>query len=348
MDPLSMMIQFAPAGGFTSDKVLGYKLLLEPICHQRFRNALFQIAELHHRRRTHGAGGGVLLIGPSGAGKSTILEAYEAEYPRSFEGQRTHLPVLVAKVPSSPTVRSLAGAILEAMGDHKSHSGTAPEKTTRLVELIKRCGVEMLLLDEFQHLFYPPTVAAFRDVTDWLKNLLESTGLGMVGCGLPTAELVIRSNEQLSRRFSPSIPVDPFSLEDEADFIEFRGLLKAIASCLPMDSEIPLYEANLARRIHTASFGLVDYTIKLLEGAVSAANLAGLSTLSLDVLAAGFRERIWKDVPDSLNPFHPESPLRPLTQPGEVFYQHTRKDPVGSPVAVKLGLRANKGGARNA
>lgn len=90
MDPLSMMIQFAPTSGFTSDKVLGYKLRLEPICHQRFRNALFQIAELHHRRRTHGMGGGVLLIGPSGAGKSTILEAYEAEYPRSFEEQREY------------------------------------------------------------------------------------------------------------------------------------------------------------------------------------------------------------------------------------------------------------------
>lgn len=348
MDPLSMMKKFVPAAGFASDKALGYKLLLEPICHQRFRNALFLIAELHHRRRTHGVGGGVLLIGPSGAGKSTILQTYEAEYPRTFGAQRTQIPVLVTRVPSSPTVRSLAGAILEAMGDRKSHRGTAPEKTTRLVEFIKHCGVELLLLDEFQHLFYTPSVTAFRDVTDWLKNLLESTGVGMVGCGLPAAELVIRSNEQLSRRFSQCIQVDPFSLEDEDDFIEYRGLLKGIASCLPMECEIPLHEANLARRIHTASFGLLDYTIKLLEGAVSAANMAGLSTLSLDVLAAGFRDRIWKDVPDILNPFHPESPVRPLTQPGEVFYQHTRKDPVGSPVAVKLGLRVNKGGARNA
>lgn len=348
MDPLIMMKKFAPTAGFTSDKALGYKLLLEPICHQRFRNALFLISELHHRRRTHGVGGGVLLIGPSGAGKSTILQAYEAEYPRTFGRQRTQIPVLVTRVPSSPTVRSLAGAILEAMGDRKSHRGTAPEKTTRLVEFIRHCGVEMLLLDEFQHLFYTPSVTAFRDVTDWLKNLLESTGLGMVGCGLPAAELVIRSNEQLSRRFSQCIHVDPFSLDDEGDFIEYRGLLKGIASCLPMESETPLHEANLARRIHTGSFGLLDYTIKLLEGAVSAANLAGLHTLSLDVLAAGFRDRIWKDVPDILNPFHPESLLRPLTQPGEVFYQHTRKDPVGSPVAVKLGLRVNKGGARNA
>lgn len=348
MDPQSMMKMFAPSPEFVSDESLGYKLKIEPIYHRRFRNALFKLAELHHRRRTHGVGGGMLLIGPSGAGKSTIAEEYERKYPRSFETQRTRIPVQYLKVPPSPTVRSLAGAILEAMGDLRSHRGTAPEKTTRLVDFIKRCDMEILLLDEFQHLFYPPTVTAFRDITDWLKNFLDSTGLGIVGCGLSTAELVIRSNEQLSRRFSPSIPIDPFSLEDEADFNEYRGLLKAIASCLPIGSEIPLYEANLARRIHTASFGLLDYTIKLLEGAVSAANLAGLRTLSLDVLAAGFRETVWKDVPDILNPFHPESPVRPLTQPGEVFYLHTCKDPVGSPVAVKLGLRANKGGARYA
>jgi len=271
MDPVLMMQRFVPKASLASDSMLGYKLLLDPICHQRFRTALFQIAELHHRRRTHGVGGGVLLLGPSGAGKSTILQVYEAEYPRTFGAQLTQIPVLSTRVPSSPTVRSLAGAILEAMGDRKSHRGTAPEKTTRLVEFIKHCGVEMLLLDEFQHLFYTPSVTAFRDVTDWLKNLLESTGVGMVGCGLPAAELVIRSNEQLSRRFSQRIQMDPFCLEDEADFAEYRSLLKGIASCLPMESEIPLHEANLARRIHTATFGLLDYTIRLLEGAVSVA-----------------------------------------------------------------------------
>jgi len=343
MDPLDMMKQFAPETGFASPEALGYKLLLEPICHRRFRQALFQIAELHHRRRMHRVGGGILLIGPSGAGKSTVLKVYEAASPRCFESQCTRISVLRVKVPSSPTTRSLAGAMLEAMGDRKSHRGTAPEKTTKLVDFFQRCGVEMLLIDEFQHLFYTPSATAFRDVTDWLKNLLESTNVGMVACGLPAAELVIRSNEQLARRFSQCMQMDPFQIEDEADFLEYRGLLKGIAPCLPMGCDTPLHEANLARRIHTASFGLLDYTIRLLEGAVCAANLAGLRTLSMDVLAASFRQRIWKDVPDTLNPFHPESPIRPLTRPGEVFYPHTRKDPVGSPVAVKLGLPRAKG-----
>ncbi|MDE1713576.1 TniB family NTP-binding protein (plasmid) [Chromobacterium amazonense] len=343
-----MMKLFAPSPEHISDRSLGEKLKIEPIYHRRFRYAMFKLAELHHHRRAHDVGGGMLLIGPSGAGKSTLAKEYERKYPRSFEKQRTHIPVQYVKVPSSPTVKSLAGAILEAIGDHRSHRGTAPEKTTRLLEFIKRCDIEILLLDEFQHFFYSPSVTAFRDITDWLKSFLDSSRLGIVGFGLSTAELIIRSNEQLSRRFSPSIPMDPFSLEDEADFNEYRGLLKAIESCLPIESEIPLYEANLARRIHTASFGLLDYTIKLLDGAVSEANKAGLHTLSLDVLAAGFREHVWNNGPDILNPFHPESPIRPLTRPGEAFYMHTCSDSVGSPVAVKLGLRGNKGGARHA
>ncbi|MBM3116411.1 TniB family NTP-binding protein [Jeongeupia naejangsanensis] len=339
MDPLDLMTRFAPTTPHGVPERLGYKLLVEPIRHRRFQNAMFQIAELHHRRRKYGQGGGLLMTGPSGAGKSTIIRTYDGEFPRSYEAQRTAIPVLLASVPSSPTVRSLAGAMLEAMGDRKSHRGTAPEKTTKLRELFERCGVEMLLLDEFQHLFYTPNVTAFRDVTDWLKNLLEDTHIGLVGCGLHVAEQVVTSNEQLARRFSQRLRIEPFSQDVEDDFREYRGILKALEACLPTPSEVPLHEANLARRMHVASYGLLDYTLKILEGAVSAANRAGIQSIALDVLSAGFRERVWRDVPDRLNPFHPESPLRPLDRPGEVFFQHTRLDTTGSPVAAKLGLR---------
>ncbi|SFN90712.1 TniB protein [Formivibrio citricus] len=341
MDPIQMMAHFAPEAGFTSPESLGYKLVIEPIQHRRYREAMFQIAELHQRRRLYGTGGGLLLVGPSGAGKSTIVRAYHAAYPPVFESQRTQIPVLLVSVPSAPTVRSLAGAILEAMGDKKSHRGTAPEKTTKLRDFIQGCGVEILLIDEFQHLFYTTNVTAFRDVTDWLKNLLEDTGIGMVACGLPASELVINSNEQLARRFSQRIRISPFALENE-DFREYRGILKALESHLPIRPETPLYEANLARRIFIGSYGLIDYTIKILEGAVSAANQAGIDCIDLLVFAAGFRNRVWRDVPDRLNPFHPESSLRPLDRPGEVFYLHTRQDGMGSPVASKLGLKLSK------
>ncbi|MBB5192292.1 energy-coupling factor transporter ATP-binding protein EcfA2 [Silvimonas terrae] len=340
-----MMTQFSPDSGPASLAALGYKLIVEPIPHRRYREAMFHLAELHQRQRTHGRGGGVLLTGPSGSGKSTILRNYHAAFPRVHEAHRTCVPVLYVPVPSSPTVRSLAAAILEALGDRNSHRGTAPEKTTRIRELFQRCGVEMLLLDEFQHIFYAQSISAFRDATDWIKNLLEDTGIGMVACGLSTAEYVVTSNEQLARRFSQRIRILPFSMEDEQDFLEYRGVLKLLEARLPFGTSLPLYEANVARRVYIGSYGLLDYTIKILEGAVSAANRVGQEEIDLPILCAGFRDRVWRDVPDRLNPFYPDSPLRPLDRPGEIFHQHTRQDAIGSPVANRLGLRLAKGGA---
>jgi len=345
MDPRSIMTQFAPSEVLVRDEaVTGFKLVADPIPHRRYKEAMFSIAELHLRRRKYGVGAGLLIKAASGAGKSTLGRAYHSSFPREAQAERTYIPVLLVSVPSSPTSRSLAGAILEALGLRKVHRGSAPEKTAVIRDLFTKCGVEMVILDEAQHLFYPPTVSAFRDLTDWLKNFLEDTKVCLIACGLPAVEMVVDSNEQLRRRFSERLHLTPFVIDDEDDFREFRGILKLFESQLPLPVETPLYEANLARRFHVASYGLLDYVVKTLEGAVSIAALAGRESLDLDTLAAGFRQRVWRDVPDRLNPFHPESPLRPMDRSGEVFHLHNRQDPVGSPVARKLGMNLSRGG----
>jgi type II secretory pathway predicted ATPase ExeA len=338
------MTRFAPEDQFRAELPgFGFKLSMAPLPHRRYKEAMFRIAELHLRRRTHGVGGGLLLTGPSGAGKSTVIRAYHASFPRQHEATRTKVPVLLVSVPSSPTARSLAGSMLEALGQKKAHRGTAPEKTSWIYDLFAKCGVEIVLLDEFQHIFYSPSLNAFRDATDWLKNCLEDTRVGLVASGLSAAEMVVNSNEQLARRFSERIRLTPFSFDDGVDFQEFRGILKAFEGYLPLPTEVPLHEANLARRLHVGSYGLLDYVVKILEGAMSVAATSGREQIDLPVLAAGFRNRVWRDVPDRLNPFHPDSPLRTLDRPGEVFHLHTRQDPVGSPVARKLGMNLSRG-----
>lgn len=345
MDPIAIMSRYAPVEGVPLNEAgFGFKLVVEPVPHRRYRDAMFRIAELHLRCRKHGLGGGLLIKAPSGAGKSTLGRSYYAGFPRQHLAECTYIPVLLVTVPSSPTSRSLAGAILEALGSKKFLRGSAPEKTTVIYELFAKCGVEMVIFDEAQHLFYPPTVSAFRDLTDWLKNFLEESKVCLVACGLPAAEMVVDSNEQLRRRFSERLSLTPFSISDEEDFREFRGILKTFEGKLPLPVEIPLHEANLARRLHVASYGLLDYVVKTLEGAVFAAASAGRDVIDQAVLAAGFRDRVWRDVPDRLNPFHLESPLRPLDRPGEVFHLHTSQDPVGSPVARKLGMNLSRGG----
>ena len=325
--------------------LFGFRLPLDPLPHHRFKEGLHHIDSLHCARRIYGQGGAFLLVGPSGFGKSLLIKHYEQRYPRVSQQSGDLIPVLRVSVPPAPTAKSLGEVILGELGYRKAHRGSAAEKMAVILELFKKCGIEMLLFDEFHHLFYAPTVAHFRDVTDWLKNLISLSNIGIVGCGLPEAEAVVDANEQLSRRFSSRYRLTPFSLE-EKDFLEFRSVLKSLQLRLPFPTEIPLHEANLARRFLIGSYGLLDYVSKILEGAVAVCVESGLSSIDLQVLAEGFRQRVWREVPDRLNPFHPESYLRPLDRVGEVFYLHVSQDLVGSAISKRICLNNLKGAAR--
>lgn len=342
MKPIDLIHMITPRAGSEHEALHGFRLISDPIQHRRFNTGLYKMAELHHARQVKGSGGGVLITGPAGAGKTVLVSSYASRFQRESTLGSTKIPVLVVTVPSSPTAKSLGEAILIALGYPKAYRGSGPQKTVLIHELFERCGVELLILDEFHHLFYAPTITHFRDVTDWLKNLISLTNIAVVACGLPEAQSVVDANEQLARRFSARFALSPFDGATTEDFTEFRGILKLLQEHLPVPFETPIYEANMARRMLIASHGLMDYVRKILEGAISVAANLGLKEVDLDVLAAGFRDRVWREVPDRLNPFHPESYLRSLDRSGEVFYLHTRHDPVGSALARRISLNAVK------
>jgi len=96
--------------------------------------------------------------------------------------------------------------------------------------LLKLCEIELLLIDEFQHFYYANSIVEFRKISDWLKNLISNTGLAVVLAGLPEAELVVRSNEQLDRRFSTRLALTPFDLDSPHEFDEFRSNPERVSS----------------------------------------------------------------------------------------------------------------------
>jgi hypothetical protein len=338
MDLIQKYGQLADTDSNILSKVVGFSLKKVNFPHRQFRDALCRIAEVHHYSKENSVSDGLLIRGVSGVGKSTIIKHYESSFPRYQGSGSTQIPVLYVETPSSPSVKSLAQAILVALGDPMAHRGSTAEKTEKIFSYLSRCEVEVLLLDEFHHFFYVLSVNKFREITDWLKNLMNRLHCALVLCGLPEATNVVRSNSQLWRRFSAQIDLRSFNQNDEADWLEFRGLLQVFESTLPMPAEAPLHEANMARRFYVASGGRLDYVRKVLEGGVTVAARAGLTALDLSALAAGFRERVWQDVPDRLNPFHPQAVLRVLDRVGEPFEPDSHAQMIGSPVARRLGM----------
>lgn len=337
MEPIELVQEYLGEVEHTLDTTaLGFSLKNTLLTHRRFKQAIGLMAELHHYSRKNAHGGGLLITGPSGVGKTTISRHYRDLFPRSVLSGYTRIPVVHVTMPSAPTRDSVAESILMALGDPTASRGSAEQKTLRIVQFFKSCEVELLILDEFNHICYAPSITHFSGIINWFKNLIGMTELGVVLFGLPEAELVIKSSKQLNRRFSARHKITPFDLQEEDDFREFRGLLRAFEGSLPIPVETPLHEANLARRFWVSSNGLIDYVSQTLEGAVSLALMSGHQKLDLEAYAAGFRKQVWSDVSDRLNPFYPESPLRPLTKPGEPFHGGDTAHMIGSPLARRL------------
>jgi energy-coupling factor transporter ATP-binding protein EcfA2 len=339
--PLDVLKQFRPLDE-TQEAYDGFSLRKHLFPHRRFASAMSRIAEQHHYSRSNEVSTGLMVVGPSGVGKSTLIEHYQDRFPRQSEVSRTKIPVLSVGTPAGPTVKNLAQAVLAALGDPAAHRGSAEEKTQRANLLLGCCKVELLVLDDFQHFFYAQTLKDFRHISDWLKGLMDATRVALVLVGLPECENVVRANPQLWRRFSSRVLYSSFALNDEEDFLEFRAVLRGFQEHLPLPVATPLHEANLARRFWFGSDGRLDFVRKVLEASVSIAGATGINCLDLPIYARAFRDTVWADVSERLNPFSLNSIGRPLVKPGEPFEAGGNSTLIGSPVAQRLGLLHEK------
>src|SRR5256884_3515840 len=140
-------------------------------------------------------------------------------------------------------------------------------KSIRLRELMKRCRVRLLALDEFQHFVDVRQANIPNDVADWLKEQIEEAKLAIVVAGLPRCLEVLRQNEQLRRRFGATLRVGAFQWDIKEDRTTYRAFLRAVKEQLP-EYDLPnLADLDLAFRMHYVSYGLIGYTMKIVRGA---------------------------------------------------------------------------------
>ncbi|CAJ5422791.1 bacterial TniB family protein [Burkholderia pseudomallei] len=285
--------------------------------HPDFVVALKSIEEIHQWLRESGEAGCLATIGASGAGKSTVLECYRAKFPVREEVLRRHVPVLYVIVPAVPTVRSLAEAMLIALGEIAQAGQSSARLTEQIVKLVHGCGVEIIMLDEFQH-FVEGDRRSLRQVANWLKVLLDRLPAAVVLAGLPSLLGVLRVNGQLRRRFSRVTEMRPFDVNTNEGAKTFIGVMQALAKDMPLPMT-DIVDKRVVMKLYYATAGLVDYMCKLLNGAYQVAERRGGKSVTLNDFAAAFRVHIWKDAPPSRDPFDSKFNGVPLDQPGEPF-----------------------------
>jgi energy-coupling factor transporter ATP-binding protein EcfA2 len=243
------------------------------------------------------------IVGESGSGKTTIISYFASVHPRVDHKWGLEVPVLVAKVPARPTVKSFAETLLYQLGDPLWSRGNTVSKSIRLRELIRRCRVRLLALDEFQHFVDVRQANIPNEVADWLKEQVEEARLAIVVLGLQRCLEVLRQNEQLRRRFGATLHVGAFRWDSKEDRTTYRAFLRAVQEHLPEYAMPSLSDVEMALRMHYASYGLIGYTMKIIRGAARVARLHPNREITLRTLSQSFAEHVWSERLDDPNPF---------------------------------------------
>ncbi|MCA1617778.1 MAG: TniB family NTP-binding protein [Acidobacteria bacterium] len=247
----------------------------------------------------------VFVGGLPGAGKTTLTEHYEQLFPRVIHEDRVEVPVLCGRVPSKATDKNLATALLLKLEDPAADKGTAFNRTMRLCRFIRVCGVRLIILDEFQHFVDKDSWRVLKNVSDWLKNLIDETGVPIVLIGMPYAVEILDApgNEQLQRRFSVRSSIEPFGWDTDEERKQFRVFLRKVDEKLPLNEPSYLSDPLTAFRVYCATNGRVGKVMKVVRRATELALDDGLERLRLDTLAAAYDERLMADQPERVNPF---------------------------------------------
>jgi hypothetical protein len=119
----------------------------------RVQEALDAIKRLHLYGRQGSESHCLLMTGPSRIGKSSIIERYTSDYPEKWVEDRGYERPVVCITPEVPcTLKTLSGALLEALGGIHRRGESQVSMTRRVVHLLNEQKVKLLIIDEAHHL----------------------------------------------------------------------------------------------------------------------------------------------------------------------------------------------------
>jgi Cdc6-like AAA superfamily ATPase len=285
-------------------------------------NAVYEaIKEIHNYSLTdpEAEPRGLVIKGPSGVGKTMIGNRYLGEFPLREEEERRFVPVLRVVMPESATVRGLASKMLKALGDPDADVGPRNSMTSRLETYIKKCGVQLIIADEFQHLIHKQNMHVMFEAAEWLKVLMDETKTPVALIGTPACEQVLQADSQIWSRFRRRKQLLPFDWNTDKQKEAFGKFLQELDNRLPFNDLAHLGDPDMAYRFYYATDGVIRLIVELLRTACEIALKRKMECLDLDILAKAFDKEIRQIFPKKENPFRDSNTQKPkIVQPKPV------------------------------
>lgn len=239
---------------------------------------LFSYGMLHEKRNAKC----LVLVGPSGSGKTSCLKRFAGKYPDRHEELRDVHPILFVDVPSTCTVKNLAEEILIQLNDPPTSMGTLGHYTARVHHQMRMQGVQMLILDECQHLVQGNATA--KQVANWVKHLLNERVATVVLSGTPEMLAVLEASKELKRRCLGIVTLNPLDWNNPFDFKMFHTFLANYEKQLPFPAPSCLTAPAMALRFYSYSKGVIGVVVQVIIKATIIALHRGKERLDDEVL----------------------------------------------------------------
>lgn len=226
---------------------------------------------------------GLRMLAPSGSGKSTAALEYKAMVERRTPPTDTFVPVVYLALDSASTSKRLMVQILHALGDPLAERGTEQALRKRAIDYLRRLGVQLLIIDEVQHLGFRSTAKA--DVTDALKSFLDAGVTPIVFVGTEDARKMFESNLQLNGRLLAPLDMpklEPSKSEDRSLFASFVwGLCEGMTEHKVLKTCPSIVGEGVLGPLMEVTDGVVGRVARLFEVAIEIAIRRGGNTLEV-------------------------------------------------------------------
>lgn len=302
--------------------------------HAAFQGALRRIGQCYRNAEARGNPACLAIVGPSRTGKTSVMEQFASGHPVVRTDEGLEVPILRVKTPSKPTVKSMTEIMLREMGDPRFDKGTENARTGRLMTLMRNCGTRMAMIDEFQHFYDKGQNRVMHHAADWLKVLVDDTGIGLVVAGIPGCLATVEQNEQLRGRFRTPVTLERFDWRSPEDREEFAAILSAFYDALAKHVDLPDFtSADMAFRLYCATGGLIGYLAMLLSQVVWDAIDDKRKVITLKHLREAFAHSVRSshDYGDAPDPFGP----RFATEPSEELLANVSRIGAAAPATTE-------------
>ncbi|BAY83111.1 hypothetical protein NIES267_25970 [Calothrix parasitica NIES-267] len=211
------------------------------------------------------------VVGESRTGKTMGCDAYRLRHkPIQKHGKPPTVPVVYIQIPQECGAKDLFSMIIEHL-KFQLDKGTVAIFRNRAFEVLERCAVEMVIIDEADRL-KPKTFAEVRDIFDKLQ-------IPVILVGTDRLDAVIKRDEQVYNRFRACHRFGKLSGEDFKRTVEIweKQILK-----LPVASN--LSSPKMLKILVDATGGYIGLLDMILREAAIRALKKGLQKIDLKTL----------------------------------------------------------------